>query len=460
MGLRHEKQSMDTYRGTVLRCSYDRAEADGLDAVALGDRVAIQGAGDALVSALFRDYVQLDRLSATACQKGAVVRAQGPLQVPIADALLGRHIDPLGRPLDGGSPISHDAYQRVWSSLPRSMPDYRFRLTLGPLVYDLRRKLRLGTAVLAFGEPHDVLHQVVRHQTLENRISIHARLTSPQGRSPSRRDLPSEIVVDTPAGSTDLARWMVPWSALAIAEGFRQRGRDVVVVVDSLDVFRTLSLRLPSRGSWVTQLGQLSTRAVATEEGSVNLIVYAEKRPCAEAIDMFDEVVDLRQALHGTIGRISTKFVYPPHRLMPPRFGAIVARVSEYDLVEAAAPWYLVKSEASTDPESGDRDPSIDLRWGRRLRACLQFGPRISAGSAEQLLALIAVMEADYLTPPQVADFRDDLTEHLERNCGDLLSRVRDSSISDDEILTRVTDVAREVARKRGLQPPLGPERA
>ena len=47
-----------------------------------------------------------------------VKRTNRVLQVPVGQALLGRVVDPLGRPLDGKGPIKTDDFRRVESPAP------------------------------------------------------------------------------------------------------------------------------------------------------------------------------------------------------------------------------------------------------------------------------------------------------------------------------------------------------
>ena len=62
---------------------------------------------------------------------GATVRATGaPLQVPVGEALLGRVLDGLGRPLDGGPPLSHLARVAVEGNAPNPLLRGRVDLPL------------------------------------------------------------------------------------------------------------------------------------------------------------------------------------------------------------------------------------------------------------------------------------------------------------------------------------------
>src|SRR5437867_64333 len=83
---------------------------DGLEEASIHDIVDVDG-GRALITALWRDRVEavaLDHVSF-----GGAAHTRGPLAVPAGEALLGRIIDPLGRPLDGG-PVIGGQMHRVF----------------------------------------------------------------------------------------------------------------------------------------------------------------------------------------------------------------------------------------------------------------------------------------------------------------------------------------------------------
>jgi len=74
----------------------DRAIASGLQRIAQGAVVDIEGGGRALVTALCRDHVELAPLSIVEPARHAVVHAIGPLVTPAGDDLVGRTVDCLG----------------------------------------------------------------------------------------------------------------------------------------------------------------------------------------------------------------------------------------------------------------------------------------------------------------------------------------------------------------------------
>src|SRR5690606_25425378 len=93
--------------GRVTAVARGVATVSGLPGAVAGETVMLGEHGVGLVSDLREKTVGIVLLAGSReVHAGAEVRRTGQvLDVPVGDALLGRVIDPLGRPLDGGAPI-------------------------------------------------------------------------------------------------------------------------------------------------------------------------------------------------------------------------------------------------------------------------------------------------------------------------------------------------------------------
>jgi F-type H+-transporting ATPase subunit alpha len=179
---------------------------------------------------------------------GDPVHATGEvLEVPVGEALLGRVLDPLGRPLDGGDAIPAERF----GPAERAAPEIIERdlvtapLATGILVIDAlfplgrgQRELIVGdratgkTAIaidtiinqrrsgvicvyVAIGQKSSSVKQVIeavrRHGAFERCIFVVAEPEAPAG-----------------------MQWLAPYAGFTMGEYFRDRGRDVLVVVDDL----------------------------------------------------------------------------------------------------------------------------------------------------------------------------------------------------------------------------------
>src|SRR5882762_146632 len=110
--------------GVVTRVGDGIAWIYGLSAAGYNEMLDIEGTGGQKVTA-FAFNLGEDEIGAvllgedTAVKAGAKVRLSGQvLEVPVGPELVGRVVDPLGRPLDGGAPIKTKQTSRVERQAP------------------------------------------------------------------------------------------------------------------------------------------------------------------------------------------------------------------------------------------------------------------------------------------------------------------------------------------------------
>jgi flagellum-specific ATP synthase len=173
---------------------------------------------------------------------GAPVRLRGAMAMfPVGDALLGRLIDPFGEPLDGGGPVRCE--QRVpldggaLAVEQRAEVDIRF--DTGVRVIDGLLTCGRGQRVGIFagaGCGKSVLVEQIAAQADADVIVV--GLVGERGREvremlgASRRD--RMVIVAATADRSPLERIRGALAATAVAEYFRDRGKNVLLVLDSL----------------------------------------------------------------------------------------------------------------------------------------------------------------------------------------------------------------------------------
>src|SRR5215207_7112891 len=134
--------------GQLVSWRGERATARGLDDIALGDIVSIDGAGRAIVCELRDGEIELAPLSTRAPVANAGVRPMGRHVVPAGLPMIGRSIDVSGEPVDARGPLRCDNYHRVFARDPFVLAAVTARrFTTGLLVFDLPQSLALGTSM-------------------------------------------------------------------------------------------------------------------------------------------------------------------------------------------------------------------------------------------------------------------------------------------------------------------------
>src|SRR5215207_2473401 len=229
-------------------------EATGLDAE-VGEVCTIEtGRGRASVPAEVVGFRQGRTLlmplgEPTGIGPGSKVVATGqPLKVDVSDALLGRALDGLGRPLDGKGPIPTTTWYPAEAAPPDplSRPRIHERVSLGVRSLDAfvpcGRGQRIGIFAGSGVGKSSLLGMIARATSEEINVIC---LVGERGREVlefMQRDLGPEglarsVVVCATSDQPALVRLKAAFTATAIAEYFRDQGRNVLLMMDSVTRF-------------------------------------------------------------------------------------------------------------------------------------------------------------------------------------------------------------------------------
>ena len=233
------------------------------------------------------------------CREMTVYATGTPITVPVGEPVLGRILNVLGEPIDGGEPIGDDCER---SSIYRKSPDYSERATneqileTGIKVIDLLAPYTKGGKIGLFGGA-GVGKTVLIQELIHNIATEHGGYSIFTGvgeRSREGNDLFYEMkesgVLDKTAlvfGQMNEApgvRMRVALSGLTMAEHFRdEQQKDVLLFIDNIFRFvqagsevSTLLGRMPSAVGYqptlAQELGELEERIASTKSGSVTSV--------------------------------------------------------------------------------------------------------------------------------------------------------------------------------------------
>jgi flagellum-specific ATP synthase len=231
--------------GKVARVTGLGVEAH-LPGARIGDLVEIDREGAQVSGEVvgFRDALALIILitDVRGVTIGARVRRRGSsVEVPVGEALLGRIVDVFGQPIDGGPPLGTVERARVETGAPvlaeRARVDRRF--DTGVRVIDglltLGRGQRVGIFAGAGVGKTQLIRQIINQSAAdvvvvgligERGCEVHDLLVS--------QALRSSVVVAATSDRSPLDRVRGAQVATAVAEWFRDRGKNVLLVIDSL----------------------------------------------------------------------------------------------------------------------------------------------------------------------------------------------------------------------------------
>ncbi len=169
-------------------------------------------------------------------------------QVPVGEGLLGRVIDPLGHPLDGGPPIEIQAHVPLHGQPPNPMRRRRIQdvLSVGVRAIDglltLGKGQRIGIFAGSGVGKSTLLGMMARNTSADVNVIT---LVGERGRELKEfieNDLGAEglkrsVVVVATSDQTPLLRLRCALAGTAVAESFMAQGRDVLLMMDSVTRF-------------------------------------------------------------------------------------------------------------------------------------------------------------------------------------------------------------------------------
>jgi F-type H+-transporting ATPase subunit alpha len=244
--LRYEDASR---RGTVLEVGDGVALVQGLEGVGSQEVVRFEGGVEGIAFSLLEGAVGCLLLGSEApvAEGSAVERTGALLHVPVGDALLGRTIDALGRPLDGRGAIAAAATRPIERPAPGIVERRPVceSLHTGIKILDALVPLGRGQRELVLGDRKigkttaalDVILAqkgtgvACVYAAIGQKASTVARVVELLER---RGALDHTVVAVAFAGDPPAFRHVLPYAACAIAEEFMAKGRHALVVYDDL----------------------------------------------------------------------------------------------------------------------------------------------------------------------------------------------------------------------------------
>ena len=274
--------TMATETGRVLEIGDGIANVSGLRHAVYGERVEFENGTAGLILDLRRKRTGVVLMgSAEGLTEGSLCRRTGrPADVPVGEALIGRTVDAMGRPIDGlgpihcteTRPIEHEA-PGVVSREPVTQP-----MQTGILAIDAMVPIGRGQRELIIGDRQtgktSIATDAILNQKGQNMICIYVAIGQKASTVARLREtlkkhgaLEYSIIVSAPAGEGASMQYIAPYAGAAMGEYFMSKGKDVLIVYDDLSkhavAYRTLSLllrRSPGREAYPGDVFYLHSR--------------------------------------------------------------------------------------------------------------------------------------------------------------------------------------------------------
>ena len=235
--------------GVVRECGDGIAMISGLASVRLDEVLRFERGQLGFAQTLERDLIGCVVLDdAEMIEAGDQVRGTGGvIRAPVGPGLLGRVIDPLGRPLDGGPPVAALAYQPIDVPAPAIIdrdlvtePVLTGILTIDALFALGRGQRELIIGDRATGKTSIALDTVI-NQRHSDMICVYVAIGQKSSTTVRIIDAIRQhgafercIIVVAAATASPGLQWIAPFAAMTMAEHFRDCGQHALVVFDDL----------------------------------------------------------------------------------------------------------------------------------------------------------------------------------------------------------------------------------
>jgi F-type H+-transporting ATPase subunit alpha len=406
-------------------------------------------------------------------KEGEPVKRTGRVaSVPVGEALLGRVVDPLGNPLDGGGPIETDETRPLEFKAPGvvSRQPVKEPLQTGIKAIDSMTNVGRGQRELIIGDRQTgktaILIDTILNQKNTDVVCIYVAIgqkasTVAQVYEKLRDEGAMEYttIVSAPAQEAAPIKWMAPFAGCAMGEYFLYNGKHALVMYDDLskhaDAYRQLSLLLrrpPGREAFPGDVFYLHSRlleracklsdehgggsltalpVIETQAGDVsayiptNVISITDGQIYLESDLFFSGVrpaVNVGISVSRVGGSAQTK-------AMKKVAGRLRLDLSQYRELEAFAQFGSELDQATQQA----------LSRGERMVATLNQPQYDPWPMEDQVVALYAGVNGflDDIPVPQVPRFQEELREYM-RTEGKILDEIRETGDLPDELAERL----------------------
>jgi F-type H+-transporting ATPase subunit alpha len=415
-----------------------------------------------------------------------VQRTGRVMDVAVGDGLLGRVIDPLGRPLDGNGALASSKRLPVERPAPPIMDrdPVTVPLQTGLKVIDALIPVGRGQRELILGDRQTgktaIAIDTILNQRGQNVLCVYCaigqRASAVAKAVATLREkgaMDYTVLVVTEGNDPPGLAYIAPYAATSIAESFMEAGRDVLIVYDDLThharAYRELSLLLrrpPGREAFPGDIFYIHSRLLERAThlrkelggGSLTALPIIE----TEAQDISAYIpTNLISITDGQIYLSPTLFelgVLPAVNVgkSVSRVGGKAQRAAYRGVAGDLKLAYAQFEELETFSRFGarlDEDTRKTIEHGRRIRACLKQPEFAPVPVPEQIAVLLALTAElfDHVPLPQMTD-----AEHaLRKAAADIPAEVRQRLDTADKLSDEDRKTIVEIARKSlaGFQP-------
>jgi F-type H+-transporting ATPase subunit alpha len=464
--------------GTVIEVGDGIARIHGLSAARYNELlqfpndiigIALNLEEDSVSAVILGDY--------SGIKEGDEVRSTGRIaEVPVGEAMIGRVVDPLGRPLDGQGAIKTDKTRPI----ERVAPNVVLRAPVdtpvqtGIKAVDSMFPIGRGQRELIIGDRSTgktaiALDTIVNQKggdliciyvAIGQKVSQVARVVATLTNYGA---MEHTIVVAASASDSVALQYLAPYAGCAMGEEFMEAGKDVLIIYDDLSkhawAYRQLSLLLrrpPGREAYPGDVFYLHSRLlersakyakeygggsltalpiIETQAGDVsayiptNVISITDGQLYLET-DLFNAGIKPALNVGISVSRVGSK---AQTQAMKKVAGRLKLDMGQYREVAAFAQFGTAELDKATRAQ---------LERGQRIQEVLKQAQFVPVSLENQVMILYAVINGhmDDIPVEKIAAFQAEFYRFMAANYGDLgkgIAATKDLSKENEETLKK-----------------------
>lgn len=465
--------------GFVLAVGDGIAKIQGIDHAMYGEIIEFESGAKGMVQDIKSDSIGciLFNKEDSVAEGDRVNRTGKKTGVPVGEGFLGRVVDALGTPIDGGGDIIASDFRPVEHEAPGIIDRKSVSVPLetGILAIDSMFPIGRGQRELIIGDRQTgktsiavdtIINQkdkgvICVYVAIGQKASTVAKLVNTLDKHGA---LPYTIIMAATASDSSALQYIAPYAATSMAEYFMYKGKDVLIVYDDLSkhavAYRALSLlleRSPGREAYPGDVFYLHSRLLERSSrlsdeaggGSITALPIIETQAGdvsayipTNVISITDGQIFLESSLFFSGQRPAVNVGLSVSRVggaaqskaMKKASGSIRIDLAQYREME-------VFTQFSSDLDQVTKN---QLTYGKGLMELLKQPLCRPLSLHEQVITLVVATKKVMMLVEneQIKDFQIQMLDYFEAHHPEIIREIENQKVLSEDLTQRIVDAA------------------
>ena len=465
--------------GFVVAVGDGIAKIQGIDHAMYGEIIEFESGAKGMVQDIKSDSIGciLFNKEDSVAEGDRVNRSGKKTGVPVGEGFLGRVVDALGTPIDGGGDIIASDFRPVEHEAPGIIDRKSVSVPLetGILAIDSMFPIGRGQRELIIGDRQTgktsiavdtIINQkdkgvICVYVAIGQKASTVAKLVNTLDKHGA---LPYTIIMAATASDSSALQYIAPYAATSMAEYFMYKGKDVLIVYDDLSkhavAYRALSLlleRSPGREAYPGDVFYLHSRLLERSSrlsdeaggGSITALPIIETQAGdvsayipTNVISITDGQIFLESSLFFSGQRPAVNVGLSVSRVggaaqskaMKKASGSIRIDLAQYREME-------VFTQFSSDLDQVTKN---QLTYGKGLMELLKQPLCRPLSLHEQVITLVVATKKVMMLVEneQIKDFQMQMLDYFEAHHPEIIREIENQKMLSEDLTQRIVDAA------------------